>query len=251
VHSDAAQAFDERAGAYDRAYEMPGSDGHALRARLDAVLQLAGGGPGDALDAGMGPGRLVHELAERGWTTSGVDVAPQMVLTARRRTPEAADRLVEGSIEALPFSDATFDLAVATGVLEYARLELALGELARVLRDGGRAVVSYPNPGALYGIWKTRVYYPGVRVAKRVARRAPHALPRGGARVPPERFERLLAAARLEPEAVVPTGYLVVPSPLELLFPGTAERLALRLEGRGGRPARHFATQIVFAARKR
>jgi SAM-dependent methyltransferase len=250
LHSDAAQAFHERAEDYDRAYDVAGSDGHALRARLRAVLELTGHGPGDALDAGMGPGRLVHELAERGWQPSGVDVAPLMVVTARRRTPEAADRLVEGSIEALPFPDATFDLVVATGVLEYANLEAALRELARVLRSEGRAVVSYPNPRALYGIWKTRVYYPGVRIAKRVAGRPVHALPRGGARVPPERFERLLSAAGLEPEAVVPTGYLVVPSPLELVFPATAERLALRLEGYRGRAARHVATQIVFAARK-
>ena len=90
-HNDAATAFDERADTYDQAYEAPGSDGHALRARLRVTLELAGHGPGDALDVGMGPGRLVAELAARGWRPSGIDVAPQMVASARRRTPESGE----------------------------------------------------------------------------------------------------------------------------------------------------------------
>ncbi len=249
--SDAATAFDERAQAYDRAYDAPGSDGHALRARLATLLDVVGEGPGDALDAGMGPGRLVGELAARGWRPSGVDAAPQMVDVARRRTPEAADRLVVGAIEAMPFPDETFDLVVATGVLEYSELDRALRELARVIRPGGRAVVSYPNPGAVYGIWKTRLYYPTVRAAKRIAGHPPHALPRGGERVPPESFQRRLADAGLEPERVVPASFLLIPSPFEILLPSAAERLGRRLEGRTGRAACLWATQVVFAARKR
>jgi SAM-dependent methyltransferase len=244
-------AFDERAQAYDRAYDAPGSDGYALRARLAVLLDLAGQGTGDALDAGMGPGRLVGELAARGWRPSGVDAAPQMVAVARRRTPEAEDRLVVGAIEALPFPDEAFDLVVASGVLEYAELDRALRELARVLRSGGRAVVSYPNPRAVYGIWKTRVYSRAVRAAKRVAGHPPHALPRGGENVLPERFQQRLAEAGLELERVVPTSFLLIPSPLELLLPRTAERLGRRFEDRTGRVARLWATQVVFAGRKR
>jgi ubiquinone/menaquinone biosynthesis C-methylase UbiE len=248
--SDAATAFGERAQAYDRAYDAPGSDGHALRARLAVLLDVVGAGPGEALDAGMGPGRLVGELAARGWRPSGLDAAPQMVAVARRRTPEAEDRLVVGTIEAIPFPDEAFDLVVATGVLEYAELDRALRELARVLRPGGRAVVSYPNPRAVYGIWKTRLYYPSVRVAKRIAGHPPHSLPRGGELVPPERFRQRLADAGLEPELAVPTSFLLVPSPFELLLPGAAERLGRHFEGRTGRVARLWSTQVVYAGRK-
>ena len=62
-------------------------------------------------------------------------------------------------IESLPFADGSFDAVLATGVLEYSELERALPELARVLRPGGLAVVSYPNPRNLYGLWKTRAWY--------------------------------------------------------------------------------------------
>jgi ubiquinone/menaquinone biosynthesis C-methylase UbiE len=251
LHSDAATSFDERAEAYDRAYEARGSDGHALRARLAVLLDMVGEGPGDALDAGMGPGRLVGELANRGWRVSGVDAAPQMVVTARRRTPEAEARLVVGTIEAIPFPDEAFDLVVATGVLEYAELDRALRELTRVLRPGGRAVVSYPNPRAVYGIWKTRVYYPSVRVAKRIAGHPPHSLPRGGEPVSPERFRQRLADSGLEPGLAVPTSFLLVPSPFELLLPGTAERLGRRFEGSTGRVASLWSTQVVYVGRKR
>src|SRR5439155_280619 len=106
-----------------------------------------------------------------------LDASAEMVEAARWRLPEAAERLVVGDIVRLPFADATFDLVVATGVLEYADVERALAELARVLCPGGRAVVSYPNPAALYGIWKSHVWYPAVRGVKRLARRPSLAMP--------------------------------------------------------------------------
>src|SRR5690242_2504292 len=139
-----------------------------LRTRMAAVLRRSGDGPGAALDAGMGPGRQWVALAARGWTVSGVDASEEMVDAARARLPEAHDRLLVAPIEALPFADDSFDLVTATGVLEYAAVPAALAEIARVLRPGGRAVVSYPNPRAVFGMWKTRAWYPAVRAGKRV-----------------------------------------------------------------------------------
>ena len=53
--TDAPSFFDATSARYDRAYDAQTADGHALRARMAAVLRLVGEGPGDALDAGMGP----------------------------------------------------------------------------------------------------------------------------------------------------------------------------------------------------
>ena len=98
------------------------------------------------LDAGMGPGRLTAELDKRGWTVWGVDGSANMVSLARARVPKAADRLLEARIERLPFGDDRFDAVVSTGVLGYVDdLEVALRELARVLRPGGRLVFSVGN----------------------------------------------------------------------------------------------------------
>ena len=68
----------------------------------------------------------------------GVDASAEMVALARERLPDARDRLAQGSVEELPFEDASFDAVAATGVLEYADVPRALGELARVLRPGDR-----------------------------------------------------------------------------------------------------------------
>jgi SAM-dependent methyltransferase len=217
---------------YDRAYEAPGAAGNALRARLAAVLDLVGDGPGDALDVGMGAGRLCAELDRRGWRVSGVDLSPAMVSAARRRLPQLEGRLVEGSITRLPFPEEAFDAVTVTGVVEYVLDDLAaaMEELARVLRSGGLAIVSFPNHLSPVHLWRGRVLYPLVRRVKRVipfGRPAPLALGLAA----PGQLVHALAAAGFEIEAIRPVD--VRPRSV------TSERLARRL-----------ATQLVFAARR-
>ena len=128
--SDAATYFGGRTSVYDSAYDRVDADGHALRARLAVVLRMLGSGGGEALDAGMGPGRLCAELDARGWTVSGIDASEQMVEVARDRLPMARERLLRAEIEALPFAPESFDAVAATGVLEYADVTRAVSELA-------------------------------------------------------------------------------------------------------------------------
>lgn len=240
--------FDERAKRYDQAYDSP--VGYPLRSRMEAVLRLVGDGCGEALDVGMGPGRLASELVQHGWTVNGVDASAQMVAAAQRRMPETPERLVQGEIESLPFADGSFDAVIATGVLEYSDLEGALLEIARVLRPGGLAVVSYPNPGNLYGFWKTRIWYPFVRAAKHIARQPPLTFPRGAQAVPPHRFRERLRAVGLQPRHIEYTSYLVVPAPLDEILPRLTETLGRRLERTGSAFGRRLAGQVVYAARR-
>jgi len=240
--------FDERAERYDGVYDGPA--GYALRSRMAAVLRLLGEGPGEVLDAGMGAGRLLAELARRHWVVSGIDASTEMVAAARRRLPGAGARLYHAKIESLPFRDASFDAVVATGVLEYADVERSLQELQRVLRPGGIAVVSYPNPGNYYWLWRTHVWYPSVRSAKRILGQPSLVFPRPSRTAKPEHFRDLLTAAGLQPVRVEHTSFLVVLSPLDALFPRTAERFGLLLERRHTRFGRRFAGQVVYSAGK-
>jgi len=242
-----AAFFGERASWYDDGYERVDSNGHAVRARMATAMELLGPGPGMLLDAGMGPGRLCTEAARFGWTVSGVDAAEEMVVMARRRLPTAAERFVRGTIEALPFPDESFDAVTATGVLEYSDVPRALAELARVLRPGGRAVVSYPNPYAAYGVWKTRVYYRAVRMAKKVLRMPQPGIPRGAGTIPPARFRQLLVTAGLAPAATRFSSFLIVPSPLDIAFAQTSARIGDALEGRA---PTWLATQVIYAAHR-
>jgi SAM-dependent methyltransferase len=102
----------------------------AVRRHLDAL-------PRDArvLDAGCGEGVLVQEYAAR-LRIEGVD--------ANFRS----DRVREGSVTALPYADATFDQVLCLDVLEHLTFPeqpVALGELFRVLKPGGSALLSVPN----------------------------------------------------------------------------------------------------------
>jgi SAM-dependent methyltransferase len=161
--------FDAEAARYDASYEADDWGGRFLRARLEAALDAIGDGPGDVLDAGMGGGRLVAELAGRGWTVSGVDASARMVDLARQRQPQLAGRLLLADLAALPFPDGSFDAVVVTGAIEYVDdLDRGLAEVVRVLRPGGRTVVSFPNYRSPHALWRRFALYPAARLAKRV-----------------------------------------------------------------------------------
>jgi len=194
----ATDFFDAEAARYDASYEAADWGGRFLRTRLEAALAALGEGPGRVLDAGMGGGRLAAELDTRGWIVTGIDSSVRMVVLARQRLPQLADRLVEADLCALPFADASFDAVVATGALEYVGdLDRGLGELARVLRPGGRAVVSFPNYRSPHALWRRFALYPAARLAKRILPLSRPAPMRPLHPITPAAFERALDAAGL------------------------------------------------------
>jgi SAM-dependent methyltransferase len=99
---------------------------------------------GRYLEVGTGTGADALELADRfGIHVTGVDVSRVMVEEARRRGLH--DALV-ASAEALPFEDASFDGCWADRVFQHlAEPEVALAEMVRVTRPGGRLVVADPD----------------------------------------------------------------------------------------------------------
>ncbi|MGH7821313.1 MAG: class I SAM-dependent methyltransferase [Candidatus Binatia bacterium] len=106
---------------------------------------LDGISPGRALDAGCGTGRWAVELLARGHSVIGVDETPEMLEHARRKAP-AADLRV-GRLDSLPVDAASVDLAICALALAHCPdLEPPVHELARVLRPGGRLVVTDLHP---------------------------------------------------------------------------------------------------------
>ena len=96
------------------------------------------------LDAGCGDGRYLAALAgELPPRRAGCDLSERILETARARVD--AD-LRQANLEALPFADAEFDLVLCSQVIEHVLdADLAVAELARVLRPGGRLVISTDN----------------------------------------------------------------------------------------------------------
>ena len=248
---EAGRFFDREAGLYDAAHDREDPRTSPLHVRMAAVLRLLGSRPATVLDCGMGPGRLLVKLDAHGWSVAGVDASAEMVERARARLPALADRLVQASVERLPFADETFDAAVCTGVLEYvADVPGALAEVARVLRPGGRFVVSMPNMHSPRTLWRHRVVYPSVRALKaRLRFGRPVPLVRPGA-VTLSRLEHALESAGLKVERVEYLA-LLVPSPLRRHVPDLGAAVARWVAGRGRRAGSLLATQFVVAARKR
>jgi len=94
-----------------------------------------------ALDAGTGAGTLALALAPLVREVVGVDLVPELLEAARRDAPANAT-FVEGDATALPVESFSFDLACSRRTLHHvSRPELALAELARVAKPGGRIFV--------------------------------------------------------------------------------------------------------------
>ena len=110
-----------------------------VREILDAVRV------GTALDAACGTGRWAERLASLGHTVTGCDATPAMLEIARAKVPGA--RFAEGDLTALPLEAASVDLAVCTLALTHCPdLRPPVGELARVVRPGGRVIISDVHP---------------------------------------------------------------------------------------------------------
>ena len=102
------------------------------------------------LDAGCGSGQLFAALRDRGAIVSGFDASAGMLELARRRLGADADLRVADLADPLPFPDDSFDDVVASLVLHYLRdWGPTLAELRRVLKSGGRLIVSVDHPIAI------------------------------------------------------------------------------------------------------
>ncbi len=115
-----------------------------IRAELDKLSLPAGA---RVLDAGCGSGRTLQELVDYGQAT-GIELNPEAAELARSR---GHGKVEVGSLDRLPWGDATFDLITCLDVIEHVPDDVgALLELLRVCRPGGWLLVTVPAHQALW-----------------------------------------------------------------------------------------------------
>ncbi len=113
--------------------------------RLGMVQQAAGKRlAGTILENGCGVGMYVQKLAQDGGQVIGLEFDQEYALQARPFVPE----LVRAAGENLPFPNQFFDLILSHEVIEHVADDaLAVGEMVRTLKPGGRLVLFCPNRG--------------------------------------------------------------------------------------------------------
>ena len=158
--------WDGRAGSYSNGVvgELEDDRRTMWTAELSRAVEALGGAgrerPLRALDIGCGPGFFSALLTDAGCVVDAVDGSEEMLARAcanvMGENPEARVTFHQGDFSDLPFTDGTFDLAVARNVTWLMREPEAIyAEWLRVLRPGGRLLVFDGN-------WYLYLYDPAI-----------------------------------------------------------------------------------------
>ena len=164
----------QQAQAYADAHGLAGIDGQHRAARIELLHELLAPFPeGKLLDAGCGPGVLARTLLRSpsyNYQITMLDQSEAMIRYCVTHTERDKVRALVGDLEKLPFSDASFDVTVCTGALEYTDASNAVRQLSRVTKPRGMVVISMLNPLSPYWLTDWFLYRPAVRLVYWTAR---------------------------------------------------------------------------------
>jgi len=143
TEAPAGTFYDRIAGLYDLTFKVNGygrSLDQYFRDHPPPIFPRA-----RILDAGCGTGLLTLALLRNvsvPVTIAALDLSGSSVAKAKKAVTEVHDvsqkvSFTQGNVLSLPFADASFDLIVTSGMLEYLPLEAGLDELARVIAPQG------------------------------------------------------------------------------------------------------------------
>ena len=152
-------------GEYERTAER-------LAPAADVAAEALAASAGHRIvDVGCGTGNAALAAARMGASVVGVDVSERLLGVARdrARAEDLQAEFLAGDAAALPMQDATFDGAVSVFGVIFADAGTAAGELVRVVRPGGRIVVT---------TWTTEGPTPRIMAAVQDALGAPPSPPR-------------------------------------------------------------------------
>jgi SAM-dependent methyltransferase len=104
----------------------------------------------DVFEEAFGSDHILFDLWPQADLTVGMDIAPGAAGRAANRSPGSGFSFLAADVRRLPFRPEAFDLVVSTSTLDHfallGDLHVALRELVRVVRPGGRLVITLDNP---------------------------------------------------------------------------------------------------------
>lgn len=108
------------------------------------------------LEYGCGAGVYTVALAARGAKVIAFDISPELLaLTKKRVEANQAEgvQLLLGTAHSLPFPDQSIDIIFGMAILHHLDVDVASGELWRVLSNGGRAIFKEPLRNSKLYAW--------------------------------------------------------------------------------------------------
>src|SRR5215472_1548461 len=109
------------------------------------VRRIAISSHAEVLDVACGTGNVTIPAARAGAKVTGVDIAPNLLEQARRRTADEGLNAIfdEGDAEQLPYTDGRFDYVVTMfGAMFAPRPDRVSAELIRVCKPGGKIIMA-------------------------------------------------------------------------------------------------------------
>ena len=135
-----------------------------LKIAHDHLFRAVPPQPGERwLDVATGTGEIARPAARAGAQVTGLDLAPELIQTARERASEEGVEISfeVGDAEALPYEDGSFDTVTSTFGVMFAPDHSAVArELARVCRPGGRlALLTWDSERGVAEFFKIMAAY--------------------------------------------------------------------------------------------
>ncbi len=239
--------FDTTSVSYQKEYARNTPDGYSFRVRREKVLKLLPDGNGKhILDLASGPGIMIKGLRAKGFRVTCVDAAPGMIELAKKEAGNDPEVTCEvGDAYSLRFTDGTFDVVTAMGLIEYIREEPRyLHEMHRIIKGGGTLIVTYPNLWSPWRLWN--------RLLRAIAR------PFRKIKVDPllhreytkKRAAKLLEESGFTVERTVYYNMKLIPFPLDKFLPAFTAHSSRLLEWIANTPLRWFATGFIIKAKR-
>jgi len=142
-------------GYYDRVYHRrKGIQSKWHHLKFKHVTRAMPANYEQHLDVACGPGTFAGSLTSGGHTV-GVDIAEAQIAYAQARYADATHSFQQITPGNLPFDDETFDVVTMVELIEHLEVEVIrslFAEALRVLKPGGKLVVTTPNYASLWPI---------------------------------------------------------------------------------------------------
>jgi SAM-dependent methyltransferase len=161
-------AWDETAEDWVQWARSPELDHAFWQLNLPALLALLPS-PGEiTLDVGCGEGRLARVLKKLGHHVVGIESSPALAQAAKEADPSFEVQVADAA--AMPLPNHVADLAIASlSLMNMDDMPAVIGEIARVLRPGGRLCFSVLHPINSWGDAQTG-YFKTVRYTEKLER---------------------------------------------------------------------------------